>query len=151
MTFLCSTSMLVFSSLTSTWPSAKIGSLSRVKGLLGLVEGRIYRILPLKRLTGKDYGLLIFVEKPVNLHKSPNPLAGLSIKKPCWWWLIPTANILRGPVVFNPANQIIHPARYWAMFRNWSGQPGMPSRFFLGDVWRKFTGKVCLVAPPLYV
>lgn len=27
------------------------------------------------------------------------------------------------PVVFNPANQIIHPARYWAMFRNWSGQP----------------------------
>eukprot|EP00927_Polykrikos_kofoidii_P019792 TRINITY_DN1927_c0_g1_i1.p1 TRINITY_DN1927_c0_g1~~TRINITY_DN1927_c0_g1_i1.p1 ORF type:complete len:463 (+),score=59.78 TRINITY_DN1927_c0_g1_i1:83-1471(+) len=27
------------------------------------------------------------------------------------------------PVVFNPANQIIHPARYWAMFRMWSGQP----------------------------
>lgn len=27
------------------------------------------------------------------------------------------------PLVFNPANQIIHPARYWAMFRNWHGQP----------------------------
>ncbi|CAK9097372.1 unnamed protein product [Durusdinium trenchii] len=27
------------------------------------------------------------------------------------------------PVVFNPANQIIHPARYWAMFRNWRGVP----------------------------
>jgi len=27
------------------------------------------------------------------------------------------------PIVFNPANQIIHPARYWAMFRNWNGQP----------------------------
>lgn len=27
------------------------------------------------------------------------------------------------PIVFNPANQIIHPARYWAMFRNWSGSP----------------------------
>mmetsp|Transcript_3982 Transcript_3982/g.4531 ORF Transcript_3982/g.4531 Transcript_3982/m.4531 type:complete len:443 (-) Transcript_3982:373-1701(-) len=27
------------------------------------------------------------------------------------------------PIVFNPANQIIHPARYWAMFRNWRGQP----------------------------
>uniref|UniRef100_A0A7S2DZE5 Opine dehydrogenase domain-containing protein n=1 Tax=Alexandrium andersonii TaxID=327968 RepID=A0A7S2DZE5_9DINO len=27
------------------------------------------------------------------------------------------------PIVFNPANQIIHPARYWALFRNWRGQP----------------------------
>jgi hypothetical protein len=27
------------------------------------------------------------------------------------------------PIVFNPANQIIHPARYWAMFRNWNGKP----------------------------
>jgi len=27
------------------------------------------------------------------------------------------------PVVFNPANQIIHPARYWGLFRNWRGQP----------------------------
>jgi len=27
------------------------------------------------------------------------------------------------PIVFNPANQIIHPARYWAMFRNWRGLP----------------------------
>jgi hypothetical protein len=27
------------------------------------------------------------------------------------------------PVVFNPANQIIHPARYWGLFRSWSGQP----------------------------
>ena len=35
------------------------------------------------------------------------------------------------PVVFdechfcllNLANQIIHPARYWAMFRNWRGRP----------------------------
>jgi len=27
------------------------------------------------------------------------------------------------PIVFNPANQIIHPARYWAMFRNWTGAP----------------------------
>lgn len=27
------------------------------------------------------------------------------------------------PVVFNPANQIIHPARYWGLFRNWKGQP----------------------------
>merc|ERR1719190_220386 len=27
------------------------------------------------------------------------------------------------PVVFNPANQIIHPARYWALFRNWRGKP----------------------------
>eukprot|EP00929_Paragymnodinium_shiwhaense_P035687 TRINITY_DN1922_c0_g1_i1.p1 TRINITY_DN1922_c0_g1~~TRINITY_DN1922_c0_g1_i1.p1 ORF type:complete len:454 (-),score=79.65 TRINITY_DN1922_c0_g1_i1:332-1693(-) len=27
------------------------------------------------------------------------------------------------PVVFNPANQIIHPARYWAMFRKWRGKP----------------------------
>lgn len=27
------------------------------------------------------------------------------------------------PIVFNPANQIIHPARYWALFRNWHGQP----------------------------
>lgn len=27
------------------------------------------------------------------------------------------------PIVFNPANQIIHPARYWGLFRNWSGLP----------------------------
>merc|ERR1719277_98739 len=27
------------------------------------------------------------------------------------------------PIVFNPANQIIHPARYWALFRNWRGKP----------------------------
>jgi len=27
------------------------------------------------------------------------------------------------PIVFNPANQIIHPARYWALFRSWSGTP----------------------------
>lgn len=27
------------------------------------------------------------------------------------------------PVVFNPANQIIHPARYWGLFRNWRGEP----------------------------
>jgi len=27
------------------------------------------------------------------------------------------------PIVFNPANQIIHPARYWALFRTWQGQP----------------------------
>lgn len=27
------------------------------------------------------------------------------------------------PIVFNPANQIIHPARYWAMFRTWTGSP----------------------------
>jgi hypothetical protein len=27
------------------------------------------------------------------------------------------------PIVFNPANQIIHPARYWGMFRNWTGTP----------------------------
>jgi len=27
------------------------------------------------------------------------------------------------PVVFNPANQIIHPARYWGLFRNWRGGP----------------------------
>lgn len=27
------------------------------------------------------------------------------------------------PIVFNPANQIIHPARYWALFRNWKGKP----------------------------
>jgi len=27
------------------------------------------------------------------------------------------------PIVFNPANQIIHPARYWGLFRNWHGQP----------------------------
>jgi len=27
------------------------------------------------------------------------------------------------PVVFNPANQIIHPARYWGLFRNWHGEP----------------------------
>lgn len=27
------------------------------------------------------------------------------------------------PVVFNPANQIIHPARYWGLFRNWGGKP----------------------------
>lgn len=27
------------------------------------------------------------------------------------------------PIVFNPANQIIHPARYWALFRNWRGTP----------------------------
>merc|ERR1719277_1164960 len=26
-------------------------------------------------------------------------------------------------IVFNPANQIIHPARYWGMFRNWRGKP----------------------------
>lgn len=26
-------------------------------------------------------------------------------------------------IVFNPANQIIHPACYWAMFRNWHGEP----------------------------
>lgn len=26
-------------------------------------------------------------------------------------------------IVFNPANQIIHPARYWGMFRQWAGQP----------------------------
>jgi len=27
------------------------------------------------------------------------------------------------PVVFNPANQIIHPARYWGLFRHWRGVP----------------------------
>lgn len=27
------------------------------------------------------------------------------------------------PVVFNPANQIIHPARYWSLFRFWCGVP----------------------------
>jgi len=27
------------------------------------------------------------------------------------------------PIVFNPANQIIHPAVYWSMFRNWTGTP----------------------------
>merc|ERR1712039_45568 len=27
------------------------------------------------------------------------------------------------PIIFNPANQIIHPARYWALFRTWRGQP----------------------------
>eukprot|EP00444_Apocalathium_aciculiferum_P003759 CAMPEP_0183391992 /NCGR_PEP_ID=MMETSP0370-20130417/6821_1 /TAXON_ID=268820 /ORGANISM="Peridinium aciculiferum, Strain PAER-2" /LENGTH=471 /DNA_ID=CAMNT_0025571817 /DNA_START=92 /DNA_END=1507 /DNA_ORIENTATION=- len=27
------------------------------------------------------------------------------------------------PVVFNPANQIIHPARYWGLFRKWTGAP----------------------------
>jgi len=27
------------------------------------------------------------------------------------------------PIVFNPANQIIHPARYWGLFRNWRGVP----------------------------
>jgi len=27
------------------------------------------------------------------------------------------------PIVFNPANQIIHPASYWAHFRNWTGKP----------------------------
>jgi len=27
------------------------------------------------------------------------------------------------PVVFNPANQIIHPARYWGLFRSWQGKP----------------------------
>jgi len=27
------------------------------------------------------------------------------------------------PIVFNPANQIIHPARYWALFRRWRGEP----------------------------
>ncbi|CAK0884105.1 unnamed protein product [Prorocentrum cordatum] len=27
------------------------------------------------------------------------------------------------PVVFNPANQIIHPACYWGLFRNWHGTP----------------------------
>lgn len=27
------------------------------------------------------------------------------------------------PIVFNPANQIIHPARYWALFRHWRGEP----------------------------
>lgn len=27
------------------------------------------------------------------------------------------------PIVFNPANQIIHPARYWGLFRNWQGTP----------------------------
>jgi len=32
------------------------------------------------------------------------------------------------PIVFNPANQIIHPARYWAMFRNWNGSPLPPDQ-----------------------
>jgi len=27
------------------------------------------------------------------------------------------------PIVFNPANQIIHPARYWGLFRHWRGAP----------------------------
>jgi len=27
------------------------------------------------------------------------------------------------PIVFNPANQIIHPARYWALFKNYVGVP----------------------------
>jgi len=27
------------------------------------------------------------------------------------------------PIVFNPANQIIHPAVYWSMFRKWTGAP----------------------------
>jgi len=27
------------------------------------------------------------------------------------------------PIVFNPANQIIHPARYWWLFRHWRGAP----------------------------
>mmetsp|Transcript_28008 Transcript_28008/g.64638 ORF Transcript_28008/g.64638 Transcript_28008/m.64638 type:complete len:460 (+) Transcript_28008:68-1447(+) len=37
----------------------------------------------------------------------------------------PVMNLLPDfcPIVFNPANQIIHPARYWAIFRNWHGAP----------------------------
>merc|ERR1712157_20076 len=27
------------------------------------------------------------------------------------------------PIVFNPANQIIHPAAYWGLFRGWHGEP----------------------------
>jgi len=27
------------------------------------------------------------------------------------------------PIVFNPANQIIHPARYWGLFRQYQGKP----------------------------
>ena len=26
-------------------------------------------------------------------------------------------------IVLNPANQIIHPARYWGIFKDWDGQP----------------------------
>jgi hypothetical protein len=37
----------------------------------------------------------------------------------------PVMNLLPDfcPVVFNPANQIIHPARYWGLFRNFKGVP----------------------------
>ena len=26
-------------------------------------------------------------------------------------------------IVLNPANQIIHPARYWGIFKDWDGKP----------------------------
>jgi hypothetical protein len=29
-------------------------------------------------------------------------------------------------IVLNPANQIIHPARYWGIFKDWSGAPLNP-------------------------
>eukprot|EP00928_Gymnodinium_smaydae_P056808 TRINITY_DN4011_c2_g1_i1.p1 TRINITY_DN4011_c2_g1~~TRINITY_DN4011_c2_g1_i1.p1 ORF type:complete len:455 (-),score=106.00 TRINITY_DN4011_c2_g1_i1:88-1452(-) len=40
------------------------------------------------------------------------------------------------PVVFNPANQIIHPARYWGLFRNWNGSPlkQLPSEWLYRDM-----------------
>lgn len=37
----------------------------------------------------------------------------------------PTIEMMKDfcPIVFNPANQIIHPARYWGMFRKFTGTP----------------------------
>ena len=30
-------------------------------------------------------------------------------------------------IVLNPANQIIHPARYWGIFKDWNGEPLDPT------------------------
>lgn len=39
-------------------------------------------------------------------------------------------------IVLNPANQIIHPARYWGIFKDWDGQPIKPE--FIPWLYRDF-------------
>lgn len=100
---------------------------------------------------------MIFVDfffhvKPVNLHKSPNPLAGLSIKKPV---VVADSHGKHSPRSsgLQPRESNHPPGEILGHVPKLERPVGDAEPLFLGDVWTgKFhTGKVCLVAPPLYV
>jgi len=49
------------------------------------------------------------------------------------------------PIVFNPANQIIHPAVYWGLFRKWNGitpLPNLPNEGWLYRGMDEIAGQV---------